>query len=35
MSYLQKVLEPNETILYRTTVSWTLYIPGLRPPGRD
>lgn len=29
MSYLQKVLEPNETLLYRTTVSWTLYIPGL------
>ena len=29
MSYLQKVLEPNETVLYRTTVSWTLYIPGL------
>jgi uncharacterized membrane protein YdbT with pleckstrin-like domain len=29
MSYLQKVLEPNETILYRTTVSWTLYIPGI------
>ena len=29
MSYLQKVLEPNETILYQTIVSWTLYIPGL------
>ncbi len=29
MSYLQKVLEPNETILYRTTISWTVYIPGL------
>ena len=29
MSYLQKVLEPNETVLYRTTVSWTLYLPGL------
>ena len=29
MSYLQKILEPNETILYRTTVSRTLYIPGL------
>ena len=29
MSYLEKVLEPNETIVYRTTVSWTLYIPGL------
>ena len=29
MSYLQKVLQPGETILYRTTFSWTLYIPGL------
>ena len=29
MSYLQKVLEPNERILYQTTVSWTLYIPSL------
>ena len=29
MSYLHKVLQPGETILYRTTHSWTLYIPGL------
>ena len=29
MSYLQKVLQPDETILYRTTYSWTLYVPGL------
>ena len=29
MSYLQKVLVPGETILYRTTFSRTLYIPGL------
>lgn len=29
MSYLQRILEPNETVVYRTTVSWTLYIPGL------
>jgi uncharacterized membrane protein YdbT with pleckstrin-like domain len=29
MSYLQKVLQPGEAILYRTTFSWTLYIPGL------
>ena len=29
MSYLQKVLQPGETIVYRTTFSWTLYIPGI------
>jgi len=29
MSYLTRVLQPGETILYRTTLSWTLYIPGL------
>lgn len=29
MSYLDTVLQPGEKILHRTTVSWTLYIPGL------
>jgi uncharacterized membrane protein YdbT with pleckstrin-like domain len=29
MSYLRNVLEPGETILYATTVTWTLYLPGL------
>jgi uncharacterized membrane protein YdbT with pleckstrin-like domain len=29
MSYLDQVLQPGEKILYRTTVSWTLLIPGL------
>ena len=28
MGYLDKVLQPGETILYRTTVSHTLYYPG-------
>ena len=28
MSYLDQVLQPGEKILYRTTVSWTLFIPG-------
>jgi uncharacterized membrane protein YdbT with pleckstrin-like domain len=29
MSYLDQVLQPGEKILYRTTVSWTLFIPGV------
>jgi uncharacterized membrane protein YdbT with pleckstrin-like domain len=29
MSYLDTVLQPGEKILHRTTVSWTLYLPGL------
>lgn len=29
MSYLDQVLQPGEKILYRTTVSWTLFIPGI------
>jgi uncharacterized membrane protein YdbT with pleckstrin-like domain len=29
MSYLDQVLQPGEKILYRTTVSWTLYAPGI------
>lgn len=28
MGYLDKVLQPGETILHRTTLSWTLYLPG-------
>jgi uncharacterized membrane protein YdbT with pleckstrin-like domain len=28
MSYLDKVLQPGETILHRTTLSWTLLLPG-------
>jgi uncharacterized membrane protein YdbT with pleckstrin-like domain len=29
MSYLDQVLQPGEKILYRTTLSWTLFFPGL------
>jgi uncharacterized membrane protein YdbT with pleckstrin-like domain len=29
MSYLDQVLQPGEKILYRTTVSWTLFVPGV------
>ena len=29
MSYVQKVLQPNERIVYRTALSWAMYIPGL------
>ena len=29
MSYLDRVLQPGEKILHRTTVSWTLFIPGI------
>jgi uncharacterized membrane protein YdbT with pleckstrin-like domain len=29
MSYLDSVLQPGEKILHRTTVSWTLFIPGI------
>ena len=28
MGYLDKVLQPGEKILHRTTLSWTLYLPG-------
>lgn len=29
MSYVQKVLQPGETVVYGTRISWTTYIPGL------
>jgi uncharacterized membrane protein YdbT with pleckstrin-like domain len=29
MSYLDKVLQPGETVLHRAKLSWTLYLPGL------
>ena len=29
MSYVDKILEPGETIRYRTTLSWTIYSPAL------
>ena len=29
MSYLDKVLQPGETLIHRAKLSWTLYIPGL------
>jgi len=29
MSYLDKVLQPGETVIHRAKLSWTLYIPGL------
>ncbi len=29
MSYVDSILEPGEQVVYRTTVSWTLYIPAI------
>ena len=29
MSYLDKVLQPGETVVHRAKLSWTLYLPGL------
>jgi uncharacterized membrane protein YdbT with pleckstrin-like domain len=29
MSYIRKVLQPDERIVYQTRISWTTYIPGL------
>ena len=29
MSYVDKILEPGETVRYRTTISWTVYSRGL------
>ena len=29
MGYLQSVLQPGETVLYQTRISWTTYISGL------
>jgi uncharacterized membrane protein YdbT with pleckstrin-like domain len=29
MSYVDRILEPGETIRYRTTVSWTIYAPAI------
>jgi len=29
MSYVDSILEPGETIRYRTSVSWTIYTPAL------
>ncbi len=29
MSYLDKVLQPGETVLHRAKLSWTIYLPGL------
>jgi uncharacterized membrane protein YdbT with pleckstrin-like domain len=29
MSYLDKVLQPGETVLHRARLSWTIYLPGL------
>jgi uncharacterized membrane protein YdbT with pleckstrin-like domain len=29
MGYVQKVLQPNETISYETKIAWTTYVPGL------
>ena len=28
MSYVDKILEPGETVRYRTTISWTIYARG-------
>jgi uncharacterized membrane protein YdbT with pleckstrin-like domain len=29
MGYVDSILEPGEQVRYRTTVSWTVYVPGL------
>jgi len=29
MSYVEKVLQPGETVVYATKISWTTYLPGL------
>ena len=29
MSYVDKILEPGETVRYRTTLSWTVYANGI------
>jgi uncharacterized membrane protein YdbT with pleckstrin-like domain len=29
MSYVDSILEPGETVRYRTTVSWTIYAPAI------
>jgi len=29
MTYVDSILEPGETVRYRSTVSWTIYIPAL------
>ena len=29
MSYVDKILEPGETVRYRTTISWTVYANGI------
>ncbi|HET7715495.1 MAG TPA: PH domain-containing protein [Bauldia sp.] len=29
MSYLRSVMQPGETLLYESKISWTTYIPGL------
>jgi hypothetical protein len=28
-TYVDHVLEPSETVRYRTTVSWIVYVPSL------
>jgi membrane protein YdbS with pleckstrin-like domain len=29
MSYVDSILEPDEKVIYRTTLSWTLYAPAI------
>lgn len=29
MGYVEAILEPGEVVRYRTTLSWTVYLPGL------
>jgi uncharacterized membrane protein YdbT with pleckstrin-like domain len=29
MNYVDSILEPNERVVFRTTLSWTLYVPAL------
>ena len=29
MGYVEKVLQPDETVTYKTTVHWFLYLPAI------
>ena len=29
MSYIDHILEPGETVRFRTSVSWTIYVPSI------
>ena len=35
MSYVQSVLQPGETLVYESRISWTTYILGTPRRGRE